>query len=59
MNVAKLFSDTNITIASFTLIGIALVQFLGLVLYKVVVIVMCGRRMKTCCAHENERNDDW
>ena len=59
MNVAKLFSDTNITIASFTLIGIALVQFLGLVLYKVVVIVKCGRRMKTCCAHENEPNDDW
>ena len=60
LNVTKLFiSDGNITIASFTLIAIALAQFLGLVLYRVVVIVKCSHRMMACCAGEKEPNNDW
>ena len=63
MNLTKLFSiiisNGNVAVASFTLIAIALAQFLGLVLYKVVVIVKCSRRMTACCAHENKPNDDW
>ena len=63
MNVTKLFSiiisDGNITILSLTLIAVALVQFLGLVLYKVVVIVKCRHRMMACCAGEKEANNDW
>ena len=55
MNLIMLFSG-NIAI---TLIAIALAQFLGLILYKVVVIFKCSRRMTPCCARENEPNDDW
>ena len=55
MNLIMLFSG-NIAI---TLIAIALAQFLGLILYKVVVIFKCSRRMMTCCARENEPYDDW
>ena len=61
MNVSKLFfiiSDGNIAVASFTLIAIALAQFLGLILYKVV-IVKCSRRMRACCPCEKKRGDDW
>ena len=55
MNLIMLFSG-NIAI---TLIAIALAQFLGLILYKVVVIFKCSRRMTPCCARENEPIDDW
>ena len=57
MNVAKLFSDGNNTLASFTLIAIALAQFLGLILYKFIVIFK--HTMRVCCACENEPNNDW
>ena len=53
------YSNGNVDVASFTLIAIALAQFLGLILYKVVVIFKCNRRMTACCAHEKEPNDDW
>ena len=62
MNLTKLFSNTSdgsIPVASFILIAIALAQFLGLILCKVVVIVKCSHRMTACCAHEIEPNDDW
>ena len=55
MNLIQLFSG-NIAI---TLIAIALAQFLGLILYKVVVIFKCSRRMTACCCRENEPYDDW
>ena len=55
MNLIMLFSG-NIAI---TLIAIALAQFLGLILYKVVVFFKCSRRMTACCGRENEPNDDW
>ena len=55
MNLIMLFSG-NIAI---TLIAIALAQFLGLILYKFVVLFKCSRRMATCCARKNEPNDDW
>ena len=55
MNLIKLFSS-NIAV---TLIAIALAQFLGLILYKVVVIFKCSRRMTACCVRENKPNDDW
>ena len=45
--------------ASFILIAIALAQFLGLILYKVAVMVKCSHRMTACCVHETEPNDDW
>ena len=60
INITKLFiSDGSIAIASFTLIAVALLQFLGLILYKVSVIFKCSRRMTACCAHEKEPNNDW
>ena len=63
MNLTRLFSiiisDGNISIVSFTLIAMALAQFLGLVLYKVVVIVKCSQRMTACCAREKKPNNDW
>ena len=59
LNVTRMNSNSNILVASFTLIAIALAQFLGLVLYKVVVIVKCSHRMTACCAHENEPSNDW
>ena len=55
MNLIMLFSG-NIAI---TLIAISLAQFLGLILYKVVIIFKCSRTMTACCARENEPNDDW
>ena len=63
MNLTKLFSiiisNGNIAVVSFTFIAIALGQFLGLILYKVLVIVNCSSRMTTCCSRENKPNDDW
>ena len=63
MNLTKLFSiiisNGNIAVASFALIAIALAQFLGLIFYKVVVILKCSHRMTACCAHEKKPNDDW
>ena len=65
MKLTKLFSmiisDGNIAVAhaSFTFIAIALAQFLGLILYKVVVIFKCSRRITAWCSHENKPNDDW
>ena len=62
MNLTKLFSSTsdgNIPVASFILIAIALAQFLGLILYKVVLIIKWSHRMMACCSRENESNDDW
>ena len=55
MNLIMLFSG-NIAV---TLIAVALAQFLGLILYKVVVIFKCSRRITACCARENEPHDDW
>ena len=60
MNVTKLFSDNSYgsVVVSFTLIAIALTQFLGLILYKVVIIVKHSHRMTACCGHKNRLNDD-
>ena len=55
MNLIMLFSG-NIAI---TLIAIALAQFLTPILYKVVVIFRCSRKMMACCAREKKVNDDW
>ena len=55
MNVTKMFSknlDSNIAIISFALIAIALSQFLGLIVYKVV-------KMTTCCVCKKKAEDDW
>ena len=62
LNVTKLFfnnSDGNIAVASFTLLSIALAQFLGLLLYKVVVIVKSNTRMTACCARKKKPSNDW
>ena len=53
------YSNGNVDVASFTLIAIGLAQFLGLILYKVVVIFKCSPRITACCARENKPNDDW
>ena len=62
INVTKLFYDNSngkIAVASFTLIAVALAQFLGLILYKVFVIFKCSQRITACCAYEKKQNDQW
>ena len=62
MNVTKLFSNIsngNTAVGSFTLIAIALVQFLGLILYKTVAIFKHNHKMMVCCVCEKEPDDDW
>ena len=59
MNVTKLFSNnsnSNITVASFTLIAIALAQFLALIIYKV---AKHNHRLMACCIRKRNVNDDW
>ena len=56
LNIAA--SGSNRDIISFTLIAIALAQFLGLVLYKVLVIVKCDEKVMVCVSWR-EHNDDW
>ena len=55
MNVIALFSNSNISVASFTLIAIAMAQFVGLVLYKVVAIF----KHIPCCVGQREAEDNW
>ena len=62
MNVTKLFSSNsngNTAVGSFTLIAIALVQFLRLILYKAVAIFKQNHKMMVCCVCEKEPDDDW
>ena len=59
LNIADFFaSGSNRDIISFTLIAIALAQFLGLVLYKILMIVKCGEKVMACVSRR-EHNDDW
>ena len=59
LNIADFFaSGSNRDIISFTLIAIALAQFLGLVLYKILVIVKVGEKVMACVSRR-EHNDDW
>ena len=61
-NVMKLFSiisNGKIAVASLTLIAIALAQFLGLILYKVVVVIKSSPKMTACCPCEKKQSDDW
>ena len=62
MNVTKLFSNNsngNIAVVSFILIAIALAQFLGLILHKVVKIIKGNHKLTACCVREREPIDDW
>ena len=58
--VIKLFNnDENISEAPYNiLIGIAFAQFLGLILYKVFLIIKHSEKVKACL-HQRERDDDW
>ena len=60
LNITKLFifnSITEITIISYTLIGIVLVQFLGLCLVKLSTAKWCDRNI--ICRRRNVMEDDW
>ena len=62
MNVTKLFSNNsngNVATVLFILIAIALAQFLGLILYKVVKILKSSRKLTVCCVREHEPIDEW
>ena len=59
INVTTLFSSSNISVASFTLIGIALAQFVGLVLYKLIALFKCIPKVRPCCFCQREAEDDW
>ena len=57
--ITKLFrNEANISEASFILIGIAFVQFLGLIVYKVFLIIKRNEKVETCL-HGREPDDDW
>ena len=57
--ITKLFrNEANISEASFILIGIAFVQFLGLIVYKVFLIIKRNEKVEACL-HGREPDDDW
>ena len=57
--VTKLFSNqADFSEASYILIGIALTQFLGLILYKVFLIIMRSEKVKACLQRK-DTDDDW
>ena len=58
--VTKLFNnDENISEAPYNiLIGMAFAQFLGLILYKVFLIIKRSEKVKACL-HRREPDDDW
>ena len=59
INVLALFSTRNISVASFTLIAIALAQFVGLVLYKIIALFKHIPKVRPCCVGQRETEDDW
>ena len=59
INVLALFSSSIISVASFTLIAIALAQFVGLVLYKIIALFKHIPKMRPCCVGQREVEDDW
>ena len=59
LNIADFFANgSNKDIISFTLIAIALAQFVGLVLYKIILIFKCGEKVMVCVSRK-EHSDDW
>ena len=59
INITMLFSNTNTSVASFILIALALAQFVGLVLYKVIALFKCSSKVRPCCISKSESDDDW
>ena len=59
INVTTLFSSGNVSVASVTLIAIALAQFVGLVLYKIIARFKCIPKVSPCCVGQREAEDDW
>ena len=48
------------TVAAYTLIGIAFVQFLGLILHKIFSILKKNEKVKACLRHRRQPvEDDW
>ena len=57
--ITKLFSnEADISVASYTLIGLAFVQFLGLIVYKIYLIIKRNEKV-AACLHRREPHDDW
>ena len=46
-------------VAAYTLIGMAFVQFIGLVLFKVFVVLKQNEKVKTCLHKRQPAKDDW
>ena len=59
INITTLFSNTNISVACFILIALALAQFIGLILYKVIEIFKRRSKVRLCCISKSESEDDW
>ena len=59
INVLALFSTRNISVASFTLIAIALAQFVGLILYKIIALFKHIPKVRPCRIGQREAEDDW
>ena len=53
------FDGGNISLASNFLLGLGLVQFIGLILFKVVVIVKRSERVMSCLRRGQPADDDW
>ena len=57
--ITKLFSnEADISEAFYILIGTAFAQFLGLILYKVFLIIKRSEKV-TACLYQREPDDDW
>ena len=59
LNLTKLFSSSNISVASFTLIAIALVQFVGLVLHEFITRFKHSFKVRLFCVRQREAEDEW
>ena len=59
INLTVLFSNSNVSVASFTLIAIALAQFVGLVLCKIFVIFRHSYKGRMRCFCPRKAEDDW
>ena len=53
------FDGGNISLASNVLLGLGLVQFIGLIFFKVLVIVKHSKRVMSCLRRGQPAEDDW
>ncbi len=59
LGLANLFSEGNQAAATYTLVGVAFAQFVGLVLFKVFAIFKLTEKVTVCLRRGQPAEDDW